>query len=148
VTRAMLGALLVFGCAERAVIVGPDGDDAGLRATSDGDAGVDAGPAIEPLAGSLCDQQDDCDACIACSQTSRQACIDRAIACDMSSDCVAIAACLDGCGLDDGGCARACAARHPRGAAVVRAFLLCGICDACPADCRELHAAWCEEPPF
>lgn len=144
--KALLAiGLVLFGCTSQTLIVSTDAgpsipDGAGI------DAGRDAGPTLEPVGGSECDQQDDCAACFQCVQGPHQACIDAALQCDASSECIALVDCLRVCA--DGECARACGAEHPSATSILVSFYQCAYCDACPADCRDTASTWCDAPPF
>lgn len=134
--------LLASGCTPTTLVATPDAPlaDAGL------DAPPDAPEPIEPPGGSECDQQDACEACRSCSVAPFETCNALALACEDDTECLALTTCVAGC--RDRDCTQACGAAHPGGVGPYLAFVRCTICDACPADCRDHHALWCEEPPF
>lgn len=147
--RALL-LVLIFGCEQHVLVQAPDGGgaDAGGGAV---DAGPpismsDAGVAIEPIPGGECDQQDDCNACAQCSYAPFQTCNGAALACEENSSCLGLNSCVGGC--SDSACVQGCGDRFRAGVPLFLAFYECMFCDACPADCRERHPTWCEEPPF
>jgi hypothetical protein len=135
--------LLASGCSPATLIVA---SDAGPMRDARAETGTDAASSVEPRGGSECDQQDDCNTCFSCVQGPHQACVDYAVSCSDTPECVALVNCLNGCGTEES-CARACGAAHPSATAMLVAFYACAYCDACTADCREQHG-WCEAPPF
>jgi hypothetical protein len=132
-------AIVLAGCAPLEVIPSVDagGSDAGV------DPGTDAGPRIPPgqVGGGVCDQQDDCDTCRACSMAPFEQCNRLALSCEAQPACLALADCLAPC--TDDACSRACVAEHPAGRDLLVELLLCQVCDACPRDCAE-HMDHCE----
>jgi hypothetical protein len=146
--RSLALCLLLAGCTTTTIIVTPDGGAPSDASIVDAPLGTDAGPAPEPVGGSECDQQDDCQTCLTCSYAPSQRCNGLALACEDDADCSALVTCLNGCGSSDVDCDQACGAAHPGATALLRSFYECAICSACPADCRELAHTWCEAPPF
>ncbi|HEY8432875.1 MAG TPA: hypothetical protein VIL20_31100 [Sandaracinaceae bacterium] len=146
---AIFVAIAFAGCAEVRLIDGPDAGDGGAPFDAAGrDAGArDSGPPLEPTPGGECDQQDDCGVCLACSTAYRQDCNPRAVACSDDEECSALWRCINDC-PDDEACLAACGDAHPDGREPFLALYECAVCDACPADCRELVPTWCFEPPF
>lgn len=145
VVVALLLAASLVGCEDHTLITAPDGG----RSQVDGavlDAGSDAGVPIEPIGGSACDQQDDCEACQSCALGPHQLCVDLILACEEQSECVALVECMNPC--PDVACMRQCADAHPSAVPLVRAVQQCRVCEACPADCRDLQVTFCQEPPF
>lgn len=138
-------ALALVGCAPIDVIAGEDADTSDAGAPIDG-ARLDAGgPVLPPgqVGGGFCDQQDDCDACRACSQAPFEQCNRLALDCEAQPECPALAECLERCATDDSDCVRACVVDHPSGREPLIDLVLCHVCDACLRDCA-VHSASCE----
>jgi hypothetical protein len=144
--RALVLVLLLAACERHTLIAMPDAGGLPDAGTPDAGPPPDAGLPNEPAPGGECDQQDDCAACMYCSYAPFQTCNGIALACEENAACLALSSCVSTCITE--ACVEGCAAIHSGGVDLFVAFYDCMLCDACPADCRDRQATWCDGPPL